>query len=285
MALCAGAILITIGVGALGRGANRASVHGRVERLAAHVGHPSRAYQAHAARRPHRRRRVAQTFAGTPTVGALFRSASTNSHSCTASVVHSSRGNVLLTAAHCISGTGAGYVFAPGFDHGDAPYGRWTVTAAYLDRAWLTRQDPHRDFAFLTVAPQLIGGQSKQIERVTGGNRIRLRLHRGDSITVPAYPAGSDNGAITCTAPIGFRGVYPAFDCDPYVGGTSGSPFLLRTARGTFVGGVIGGLHQGGCTSAVSYRPPFGQPAARAYARAAAGDAGDSAPAPGSDGC
>jgi V8-like Glu-specific endopeptidase len=192
---------------------------------------------------------------------------------------------VLLTAAHCISGTGAGYVFAPGFDHGDAPYGRWTVTAAYLDRAWLTRQDPHRDFAFLTVAPQLIGGQSKQLERVTGGNRIRLRLHRGDSITVPAYPAGSDNGAITCTAPIGFRGVYPAFDCDPYVGGTSGSPFLLRTARGTFVGGVIGGLHQGGCTSAVSYSPPFGQPAARAYARAAAGDAGDSAPAPGSDGC
>ena len=58
---------------------------------------------------------TATTFDGTPTVGPLFASAASPHHFCTASVVHSPRGDVLLTAAHCTAGTAAGDTFAPGF--------------------------------------------------------------------------------------------------------------------------------------------------------------------------
>jgi V8-like Glu-specific endopeptidase len=228
---------------------------------------------------------TARQFTGTSSVGALFPPSSQLHHSCTASVVSSLPGDVLVTAAHCVSRTGIGYVFAPGFHDGISPYLRWKVTRAYLDPAWLCCQDPERDFAFLTVAPQLIGGRYEQIEQVTGANRLGFWAFSGERVRVPAYPAGTDNDPITCTARLYFHGPYPAFDCDPYVTGTSGSPFLIHTARGAKVVGVIGGVHQGGCTSSTSYSSPFGEAAKRAYLRAASGTPGDSAPSPGPDGC
>jgi len=225
---------------------------------------------------------TATTFTGVPTVGPLFSSATSTHHFCTASVIHSPRGDVLLTAAHCILGTGAGLVFAPGFHRGVSPYGRWTVTAAYLDPAWRSGQDPQRDFAFLLVAPQRIGGHRRQIEQVTGANRLGHAPHAGQRVTVPAYPAGADNDPITCTAPVYFDGVYPAFNCNPYPGGTSGSPWLSHGRR---VVGLIGGLHQGGCFTWTSYSPPFGRAIRRVYERAIRRATPDVAPAAGSDGC
>ena len=159
------------------------------------------------------------------------------------------------------------------------------VAAAYLDPAWLARQDPTRDFAFLTVKPRWISGRRVQIEQVTGANRLGIRVVRGRRIAIPAYPGGTNNDPVTCTVPVYYDGFYPAFDCNPYVGGTSGAPFLLQTARGMTVVGVIGGLHQGGCTPATSYSPPLGRPALRAYLRAADRAPADTAPAAGSDGC
>src|SRR3954466_8628600 len=85
---------------------------------------------------------TATTFAGTPTVGPLFRDGLTQHHECTASVIASPSRNLLLTAAHCITGTAAGYQFVPGYDGGSTPYGVWTVTHAYVDPSWATRQDP-----------------------------------------------------------------------------------------------------------------------------------------------
>ena len=227
---------------------------------------------------------TATTFTGTPTVGALYDSASATRHSCTASVVHSPAGNLLLTAAHCVTGTGAGYVFAPGFHDGVSPYGRWTVTAAYLDPQWLAHQDPRRDFAFLTVA-RGPAGPRRSLESVTGANRLGLGAFPGERVTVPAYPAGTDNEPVTCTVPVYYDGIYPAFNCDPYVGGTSGSPWLAHTFWGPTVVGLIGGLHQGGCYSYTSYSPPLGLHALGTYLRAIRGGPGDVAPAPGSDGC
>jgi V8-like Glu-specific endopeptidase len=192
---------------------------------------------------------------------------------------------VVLTAAHCIRGTGAGDEFAPGLHRGVSPYGRWRVTAVYLDPGWIARQDPRRDFAFLTVAPRWIRGRYQEIEQVTGGNRLGSVAIAGERVHVPAYPAGANNDPITCTGPLYLHGIYPAFNCNPYVGGTSGAPFLIRGAGDTRVVGLIGGLHQGGCDSWTSYSAPFGHPAETTYLRAASGAPGDTAPAPGSDGC
>lgn len=228
---------------------------------------------------------TARTFHGIKTVGALFPSATSTHHFCTASVVRSPQGDVLLTAAHCIRGTGAGLSFAPGFHGGVAPYGRWTVTAAYLDRGWLTHQDTRRDFAFLLVAPRTIRGRRTEIQQVIGGTALGLRARAGERVTIPAHPAGSNNRPITCTVPLYYDGVYPAFNCNPYPGGTSGSPWLAHTRLGATVVALIGGLHQGGCYTWTSYSPPFGIPVLRTYERAARHAKADVAPTAGSDGC
>ena len=226
----------------------------------------------------------ARTFGGTPTVGALF-AGPLSSHFCTASVVRSPRGDVLLTAAHCVTGTGVGLQFAPGFHDGVSPYGRFNVTAVYVDPAWVTRQDPRRDFAFLIVAPRTIGGHRVQVEQLTGANALGTRPRPGRRVTIPAYPAGADNDPITCTVRAYYDGVYPAFDCTPYPDGTSGAPWIVQTRHGRTVVGVIGGLHQGGCFPYTSYSAPFGAAVRRAYARAIERATPDVSPAPGPDGC
>lgn len=223
--------------------------------------------------------------AGVREVGAVFPNARSAQHDCTASVVHSPRGDVLLTAAHCVSGSGAGMVFAPSFRNGVSPYGRWTVIAAHLAPGWLKSEDPTDDFAFLTVAPRTIHGRRTEIEHVTGAYQFGNEPRSGAAITVLGYPEGSDSGPITCQATVYFTGAFPSFDCHGYLAGTSGGPWLVQTASGARVVGVIGGMNQGGCVDSSSYSSPLTQAARSVYARASDDDPADVAPAPGSDGC
>jgi V8-like Glu-specific endopeptidase len=228
---------------------------------------------------------TSRTTKGAPQVGAVFPTASSAQHDCTASVVHSPHGDVLLTAAHCISGSGAGMVFAPGYHDGISPYGRWTVTAAHLAPGWLKSQDPHDDFAFLTVAPRTTHGRRTEIEQVTGAYRVGDEPRADQTITVLGYSEASNNGPITCQTKVYFTGAFPSFDCRGYVAGTSGGPWLVQTEHGTRVVGVIGGMNQGGCVDSSSYSSPMTQAARSAYVKASDHDSGDVAPAPGSDGC
>ena len=221
---------------------------------------------------------------GVRQIGALYVNASTSVHECTASVVSSPQGNTLITAAHCVSGNGKGMVFVPAEHGGQAPYGRWTVTAAHLAPTWVTRQDPDEDVAFLTVTPQTINGKLTQIQQVTGAYRLGLTAKRGERVTVTGYPMGTTNGPITCSARIYMTDEFPTFDCHGYVGGTSGSPWVLRTARGPQIVGVIGGRNQGGCVESTSYSSPLSK-SASTYRRASADATADVAPAPRGDGC
>ena len=80
--------------------------------------------------------------AAVPTVGALFTvsDGKLGTHFCTASVVDSPAGDMLVTAAHCLTGYSltapAGIAFVPGYSQGATPYGIWTVTRAFVDAAW-----------------------------------------------------------------------------------------------------------------------------------------------------
>ena len=230
--------------------------------------------------------RGAQHFAGVPTVGALFvPGAYPTLHTCTASVIGTKVGDVIMTAAHCVSGTGVGYKFAPGWRNGIAPYGVWDVTAAFGAPGWIDKQNPHRDYAFLTVANRTINGKSRTLQSVTGANRLGRTASAGDTVKVIGYGLGSKDEALRCTTSVYLHSGYPAFNCDGFVSGTSGSPWLRKTDHGLVVGGDIGGLHQGGCTPQTSYSPPLGRAAHKALHRAAAAGSGDVFPAPGSDGC
>lgn len=219
-----------------------------------------------------------------PAVGPLFPSATSPVHTCTASVIDSPGRDLLLTAAHCVAGTGAGMSFAPGAVDGHDPYGRWTITAAYAMPAWTTGQNPQADVAVLVVAPRFVGGRKLEIQDRTGGHPLGTEPAASATVTVTGYPFGVGGRPVTCRARVRITGGFPTFTCPGFVAGTSGGPWV-STSKGHAVVGVIGGLHQGGCRADVSYTSAFTGIERRVYAAAIAGRPPSLLPPPGPDGC
>ena len=229
---------------------------------------------------------TAVSFNGVPSVGAIFDQGLGKAHSCSASVVQSPGHNLVLTAAHCVSGTGAGLQFAPGYVDGKTPYGVWTVQKAWVSASWTASQDPRDDYAFLQVWSQVINHRRVDLQDLTGGSVLGIAPRSGTTVTDIAYPYGIDDQPITCVNRIVRTDGYPTFNCHGYPGGTSGSPFLIEH-RGlpNVVVGLIGGLHQGGCYEWNSFSSPFGLETYRTYLRAVLGRPADTVPEAGSDGC
>lgn len=213
----------------------------------------------------------ARAVAPQPAVGALFLGG-TNAHTCTASVVHSTTQDLILTAAHClVAGTPA--TFVPAFDDTAAPDAIWTVDAVYLDPRWLANQDPKTDYAFARVS-RSAGGQ---IESVAGhGLTLGVAPAKPRPVTVVGYPSGVGGPPIGCAAIAGTDSSgYPQLYCGGLVDGTSGGPWMA----GSTVVGVTGGRDGGGCQDDISYSSPFDAATVALLARAEAGGPGDAAPA------
>ncbi|NUR59145.1 MAG: trypsin-like serine protease [Catenulispora sp.] len=212
-------------------------------------------------------------FGGTPAVGVLFLAGSgVANHFCSASVVHSTAGNLVITAGHCVYSDGPkqNVAFAPGYHDGQTPYGTWTVTRIVVSDGWRGSHNEAEDVAFLQVAPS---GSGASLESVTGADQIGFNRGFGMPVTVPAYPLGSDT-PITCVAPaVKYSATQTEWDCRGYPDGTSGAPFLTDVdaggAKGTVIG-VIGGYQQGGDTPDVSYSAYFGNAVQALYQTAAA---------------
>jgi V8-like Glu-specific endopeptidase len=218
----------------------------------------------------------ANSFAGTPAVGALFyRQGGQLEHFCTASVVRSKHENLLVTAAHCMAGRNVApagtVVFAPGYHNGVFPYGQWVVRAAYTDRPWQASQDPDDDVAFLVA-----GRPGRRIQKYTGAETLVTGARLPQEVRVMGYPDASSQ-PVFCDAPA------RAFDkdhlrqmvfyCTDYTNGTSGGPFLAHVSGATDTGrviGVIGGYERGGFTPDVSYSAQFGHSVAALFAWAQA---------------
>ncbi len=218
-----------------------------------------------------------------PTVAAVFEGGSeTSDHSCTASVVSSTSGDLLITAAHCVSGQGTDITVAPGYDAGSTPYGVWSVTAVFVDRAWEVEQSASDDVAILRVAPTVANGLTRTLQDVTSADPLGTTPGRSTPVTVQGFNAGTDDQAISCMAGLNTTAGNPTFQCGNYRDGSSGSPWFATGSDGvTRVIGVIGGLDQGGCTNQTSYSPVFGAAVHNLLSRAEqAGDDGDTLPSP-----
>ena len=217
--------------------------------------------------------RDGKAFAGTPAVGALFTTSAgqLGQHFCTASVVHSPAGDLVITAAHCLTGTPGTVDFVPGYDRGSEPYGIWTVTKVYVDQAWSSSSSQDDDVAFLRVSKP---GSSVPVEDVTGAEQLATGTPVSRQLVqVIGYP-NATNQPFTCQNSLGqpMAGQLE-FDCDGYTEGTSGGPFLSEVDQATGQGlviGVIGGYQQGGNTPQVSYSAVLGANAAALYNQAVA---------------
>ncbi|WP_107103392.1 trypsin-like peptidase domain-containing protein [Streptomyces griseoruber] len=196
-------------------------------------------------------------------VGALFQAADAGhlagAHFCTASVVHAVHHNLLVTAAHCLSGSGA-LVFVPGYRDGKAPYGVWKVARVLLPAGWAKAQDEDSDVAFATVAAL----DGREIEDVVGADRLATRTNTtgATAVTVTGYP-NSHEVPIRCTNhPTAHSATQQRITCPDFTGGTSGSPWINGENR---IVGILGGHEQGGSTADISYSVVLGDEAVELY--------------------
>ncbi|WP_326955660.1 trypsin-like serine peptidase [Amycolatopsis sp. NBC_01286] len=194
--------------------------------------------------------------ATTSPVGALF---ANGSHFCSASVVHSGAGDLVLTAAHCVKD---GMAFAPGYHDGVAPLGMWTVTDVAVAAGWTSAADPDLDFAFLTVHQ---AGNTASLESLTGANTLGIDQGFDHEITLTGYPDTTDS-PVVCTGGTTRSDTYQQrIACPGFPDGTSGGPWVTNGV----VVGVIGGYQLGGDTPDVSYSAYFDDDIQQLYTSAA----------------
>ncbi|WP_242585166.1 trypsin-like serine protease [Streptomyces sp. MST-110588] len=225
---------------------------------------------------------TAQHFDGVPSVGVLFSTTKdARAHYCTASVVHSRRGNLIITAGHCRPGGRAAFVpqYRSGARH--QPYGIWAIDRGFTHPG---RADSGAgsdlDFAFATVRRDLLG---RSVEALTGGNVLTRTPGYRVLVTVIGYPTPRHDPAdraVRCTTRTsrlaGHRQLRMV--CGGFHGGTSGGPWLTafdeKTKTGKVIGN-IGGLNRGGPSGRdshrISYSPVYGDEVFKLYARAVAG--------------
>lgn len=212
-----------------------------------------------------------------PRVGAVFLGGG-DLHTCTGSVLHSARGDLVLTAAHCLA-KGVPAAFVPGFAGHAAPTDVWTVDTVYLDPRWAAAKDPLADYAIARVSRASGGSVESQV-----GSALSLGTapEPGRRVSVTGYPVGVGGSPVGCQANTAITADgFPSVPCAGLVDGTSGAPWV----SGSTVIGLIGGLDGGGCGDDESYSAPFDDHTAALLARAEAGGPGDAAPVALDDAC
>jgi V8-like Glu-specific endopeptidase len=196
--------------------------------------------------------------------GAIFRGAvSSGDHFCSAGVVDSEGKDLIVTAAHCVSGGTTGLYFVPGYHDGQAPYGVWPLDRTTTDNRWDNDQDEDLDVAFVSVRPL----NGRKIQDVVGGYTLGTDQKMTRVVRITGYP-GSADAPITCAnRATAYHSHKQRIDCTAYTGGTSGSPWVTRNGD---VIGVIGGHQEGGNTPDTSYSPYFDDDVRALYKEAVA---------------
>ncbi|MFK0049914.1 trypsin-like serine peptidase [Streptomyces sp. NPDC090741] len=213
---------------------------------------------------------VARPAAAEPAIGALFSPGedADQDHHCSASVVHSPGGDLVVTAAHCVYrgvfGFRTNLAFAPGYRDGKAPYGVWVPTRIDVDPRWIEDQDPDYDVAFLRMRRP--GHPGERLEDAAGAQTIRF----GSELPAPARVVGYPNDTeypVECFNTARADGpTQLRLDCADVPDGTSGGPVLTD---GRTLIGVVGG-RDGGGDEKTSYSSLFDDGVRAVYERAVA---------------
>jgi hypothetical protein len=195
---------------------------------------------------------------GSSAVGALFLhgfGVTLDAPFCTASIVSSRKGDLLITAAHCLGKFPATDIsFVPFYDDGIRPFGSWRVTSEIFAPGWLPGGQPSKDFAFLTV--------NGNVQERAGAERLGVSVPVPDSVTLEGYSFAG--GMTVCTRrpstiEVESHQQQLKVRCDGLLNGSSGGPFLTHISKQSGLGtvvGIIGGYQEGG-TPDVSYSSPF----------------------------
>jgi V8-like Glu-specific endopeptidase len=227
-------------------------------------------------------------FSGLPAVGAVFSAedAGLQHHYCTGSVIDSPIGDLIVTAAHCLSDpqngapTASPILFVPGYHDGQHPFGVWRSTALYLPPTWAANSDPDADVALAVVHKD--GDPAARLQDLVGAEHVGFDQSLPVTVGAIGYP-GETDAPIACLSTLkSYSATQSEFDCNGFTDGTSGGPLLRgidpSSGLGTVVG-VIGGYQEGGDSDDVSYAASFGAHVRALFAEAVAAASASAAPA------
>lgn len=170
---------------------------------------------------------------------------------CSGSAVASAHGDVVLTAAHCVSG-GAGqwasnWIFVPGYRDGTRPHGAFTARRFFVSPRWTEHAgtaNERYDVAFVTVNPPPAPSESRQ---------AGMLLPAGQPVAFSQPFAAGTAYVFGYPAEPPYSGLYPNYCAGPaqpgglgvtrtrcaMTAGDSGGPwfagFSPRTGTGTIV--------------------------------------------------
>ena len=187
-------------------------------------------------------------------VGALFTG---GKHFSTASVIACPGSDLILTAAHSLTGKQpADVTFVAGYGvAGQPPV--FQLTQVFFPPLWLAGRNIDDDFALARVSPAPL--QLEPLTIATGWRQAQ------PSVVVPSYPDAMSTPLIGAAPTEAFGDNQMVFRYDGYTDGTSGSPFIVY---GDHVIGALGGYEQGGDAPDVSYAACFRENMAQLLASA-----------------
>lgn len=211
---------------------------------------------------------------GTDHVGKVFFTVGGQDYVCSGNSVASANGSTVSTAGHCVNEAGtwaSNWVFAPGYDHGETPYGLWSASDLFATDQWVSSEDMNYDIAFAVVEPE---SGTAVLGDMVGGSGLEFNTARGALYTSFGYPAATpfDGESLEQCQDTGSDDTLggtddQAIDCD-MTGGSSGGPWFA----GDGPSGPQISVNSFGYTSQpnVMYGPYLGDVAEQVYQEAAA---------------
>ncbi|MDQ4094664.1 MAG: hypothetical protein M3174_00435 [Actinomycetota bacterium] len=207
------------------------------------------------------------------THGRIFFRSEGRSYTCSGTVITTDNRSVVWTAGHCVNHGGDRWankwIFVPGYDDGEAPYGKWTAQTLAAPRGWINHGSSAYDIGAAILNPNARG---EYIADVVGSLGIAWNLPRRQEFTVYGYPAAGlfTGGSLwACRSAYGWSDPIPgpnplAVGCNlPY--GSSGGGWVVELSDGLYLNSVTSYSHVG--ERHVVYGPYFGDAAASLYER------------------
>ncbi|NEC25449.1 peptidase [Streptomyces sp. SID8111] len=124
------------------------------------------------------------------TSGRVFFTFQGRTASCSGNAVTSQNASTVITAGHCVKYQGSwhtNWVFVPGYDNGNAPYGQWTATRTLTTPQWEASEDINHDVGAAVVAP--LNGRT--LTSVVGAQGIQFNGGYSKPMYAFGFPAAS----------------------------------------------------------------------------------------------
>jgi V8-like Glu-specific endopeptidase len=165
----------------------------------------------------------------------------TEFYQCSGSVIESPRGDIVLTAGHCVidpeTGTAASsIIFVPGYRETEEPFGVWAATSFVTTPEWASTaggSDPDEagDLALLVMANNTSGAN---VQETVGALGIGFEQAREQTYTQWGYPGEAPyNGEILYSHTTPYAGSDPFYSPPPlkiasdFTAGSSGGPWTI----------------------------------------------------------